>query len=279
MKATNLSISIPNYGCKKNCPYCISKMTGYVKKDLRLFHRNLNKVKSIAKQAEVSSISFTSKGEVLGSTESMKVFSEIASTFTDEFACEIQTNGDHLTEDIVNFLYHAGIDTIAISIDKFDDIDRLKPIFDSINSYGLTIRLTVNLLPSTYNHYPVDYFQKCKDYNIQQISFRTITTPNFSEVVDTKVGKKAYNWIKENVSQERTRLFIESYASYIKEHGREIRRLPYGAVLYNVEGVSTTHFEYCIQDENGTDDIRSLIYYEDGHLATTWYGSNVGRIL
>lgn len=279
MRATNLSISIPNYGCGKNCPYCISKMTGYVEKDLRLFHRNLNKVKSIAKQAEVSSVSFTSKGEILGKPESMKVLSEIASTFTDEFACEIQTNGDGLTRDVVNFLYHAGIDTIAISIDNFGDIDRLESIFDSINSYGMTIRLTVNLLPSTYNNTPADYFQKCKDYNIQQISFRSITTPNYSEVVNTKVGKKAYDWIEENVSQEKTLLFIESYASYIKEHGREIRRLAYGAVLYNVEGVSTTHFEYCIQDGNEEDDIRSLIYYEDGHLATTWYGSNVGRIL
>lgn len=279
MKATNLSISIPNYGCKKNCPYCISKMTGYVQKDLRLFYRNIQKVKSIAKQAEVSSISFTSKGEITGNKESIKVFGEIASHFTDEFACEIQTNGDDLTKDMINFFYHTGIDIIAISIDNFDSINILKPIFDSINSYGLTIRLTVNLLPETYNHQPAEYFQKCKDYNIHQISFRSITTPNFAEVVDTKIGKKTYEWIEENVDKEKTKNFIHDYTNYIHEHGRDVRHLPYGAVLYDVNGISTTHFEYCIQDGDSGDDIRSLIYYEDGHLATTWYGSNVGRIL
>lgn len=279
MKATNLSISIPNYGCKKNCPYCISKMTGYVEKNLKLFYRNLQKVKNIAKQAEVTSVSFTSKGEILGNKNSMKVFSDILPTFTDEFACEIQTNGDNLTEDVINFFYHAGLDIIAISIDRFESIDHLKPIFDEINSYGLTVRLTVNLVPGAYDHTPEEYFQKCKNYNIQQISFRTITTPNFSEVVNTSAGKKAYEWIENNVDDEKTNKFLYEYETYIINNGREIRELPYGAILYNVEGVSTTHFIYCIQDKSGTDNIRSLIYYEDGHLATTWYGPNVGRIL
>jgi hypothetical protein len=33
MRANNLTISIPNKGCEKNCPYCVSKCTGAIKED------------------------------------------------------------------------------------------------------------------------------------------------------------------------------------------------------------------------------------------------------
>jgi hypothetical protein len=38
----------------------------------------------------------------------------------------------------------------------------------------------------------------------------------------------------------------------------------------DVGGIAVTFFEYCVQDSNGEDDIRSLIYNQDGHLYTTW---------
>ena len=40
MKAQTLAISVPNYGCNKNCPYCVSKMTGYLKSNESLFLDN-----------------------------------------------------------------------------------------------------------------------------------------------------------------------------------------------------------------------------------------------
>lgn len=279
MRATNLSISVPNYGCKKNCPYCISKMTGYVEKNFSHMLRNAEKVKSIAKQAQVSSVSFTSKGEILDAEESRSAFIQLIKQFKDDFACEIQTNGDSLDIKTIQFLYNHGIDTVAISIDNFIDIPKLQPVFEAINYFGMTIRLTVNLLPETYDKHVSVYFDFCKAYNVHQISFRSVTTPSFSEVVKTAVGKKTYNWIRDNVSNAKTYNFLKEYKLYLEDNGRKIRQLPYGAALYNVGNISTTYFEYCIQDGNSEQDIRSLIFYEDGHLATTWYGSNYGRIL
>jgi hypothetical protein len=49
-----------------------------------------------------------------------------------------------------------------------------------------------------------------------------------------------------------------------------VRRLPFGATIYDVEGISFTHFDYCVQDSNSDDEIRSLIYMEDGHMYTSW---------
>jgi hypothetical protein len=74
-------------------------------------------------------------------------------------------------------------------------------------------------------------------------------------------------------------IFLRQYYAYLQSNGMKIMRLPYGATLYMVEGVSCTHFDYCIQDSNNDNDIRSLIFHEDGHLSTSWYGSNYGRIL
>ena len=56
-----------------------------------------------------------------------------------------------------------------------------------------------------------------------------------------------------------------------------LRTLPYGAKLYDIYGISVTYFDYCIQDSSNEDDLRSLIFQEDGHLNTNW-NSEAGRI-
>ena len=47
-----------------------------------------------------------------------------------------------------------------------------------------------------------------------------------------------------------------------------------------VDGVSVSWFDNCIQETNvDSDEIRSLVYWEDGHLSTSWYGSSqYGRL-
>jgi len=65
MKATNLAISIPYKGCDKNCPYCVSKMTGYNTADEDAIIRNRPKVKNMAALASIGSVLLTGKGEPL----------------------------------------------------------------------------------------------------------------------------------------------------------------------------------------------------------------------
>ena len=45
----NLTIAVPYYGCDKNCPYCVSKMTGNYENNINLFYKNLDKVKTVAR--------------------------------------------------------------------------------------------------------------------------------------------------------------------------------------------------------------------------------------
>ncbi len=64
--------------------------------------------------------------------------------------------------------------------------------------------------------------------------------------------------------------FIVCPGPGIRSAPRLLRRLPYGAAVYDLDGVAVSHFDYCVQDDHGPDDIRSQIFAEDGHLYMAW---------
>ncbi len=59
---------------------------------------------------------------------------------------------------------------------------------------------------------------------------------------------------------------------FIRENElKPLRQLITGENLYEWEGISFTHSDHCIQERsNGEDDIRSLVFLEDGHVYTGW---------
>ena len=116
MKANNLSISIPNRGCDKNCPYCVSKMTGHVEFNETLFYRNLLKVFQFSQMAQISSVSLTGKGEPMLNFDAIKIVLE---TFR-KFPIELQTNGIRLKNQpvLIKKLFNYGLDIVAFSFDR-----------------------------------------------------------------------------------------------------------------------------------------------------------------
>lgn len=262
MKSNNLSISIPNKGCNKNCPYCISKITGYMKSNNDVFYRNILKVKNYAKLANVSSISLTGKGEPLLNMPDLTL---LIKTFN-EFPVELQTNGILLNKDTIKTLYNCGLDVIAISIDDgWFYSDELKEIIANIKETGMTARLTINITSNTnlMTYSFNEFVDQIKKLDADQFSFRKIVSPSNADINDSTVI-----WINKNVDNSYEQL-INEFKNF-KDNFREIRKLPYGATVYDVKGISFTYFDYCIQDTNNTEDIRSLIYMEDGHLYTSW---------
>jgi sulfatase maturation enzyme AslB (radical SAM superfamily) len=148
MKAQNLSICIPNRGCNKNCPYCISRMTGYMDANEMLAKRNLGTVKHFAGQLNVSSVLLTGKGETLLND---KTVNDVL-FYLEEFKCyvtELQTNGLTLfdSNDNVNLLdslYKANLNIIAFSIDNPEDITDNRELFKILNEeYGFVTSFPV----------------------------------------------------------------------------------------------------------------------------------------
>lgn len=281
MKANSMSICIPSimdegFFCNKNCPYCVSKMTGENRIDRMNFVDKLAKAYNMAHMSQVNSIIITGKTEPL---MNMTFVEKVCNMFKN-FPIEIQTNGLMLNEKMVEKLYLLNIDTIAVSMDSPEQFEKMKDIFGVIDDYGMTARITVNLVNDLMNDDKFGefkgYLDYCKENSVSQLSFRKITIPNYA--VDTKASKEAQDWIKQNVDEEQSQVFIWKYKQELKKDGIHLYDLPFGASLYMMDGISCTYFEYCIQDSHTENDIRSLIYYEDGHMATTWYGSNFGRI-
>lgn len=256
MKANNLTISIPYKGCNKNCPYCISKMTGLMKADYRTYIRNIPKVKEMAKHSDINSVLITSKGEPLLNIEMLEL---VASEFN-HFPLELQTNGILLDERVINKLDMIRFNVIAISIDNPGELERIMQPIKSIDSTGMIVRLAI-LLNSSWPsggrtlELMMDYSLA---HNVRQLTFRIPSIPQ--KRVNTAESLKAVEWIE-----------AQQFSIDVMHAGmQKVRDLRFGATVYDMEGIAVTIMQYCIQEDSGDDDIRSLIYQEDGHLYTSW---------
>ena len=296
MKANNLSICIPNKKCDKNCPYCISKMTGQgAEENQEIFYSNLQKAKRMAELCGVTSIIVTGKGEPLLDMGSLLKIGEV---FGKDFPLEVQTNGVRLSQfnvrNNLKELQKFGYNTIAISIDSPLQMNNMMYLTKAIKklNLGFTIRFTINLTNEmlqrikycsiqqtgerAINYFLKELGSKEKEFGVDQVSFREITIPN--RPLDNEESKEAVEWINNNVDLESIKIFKKDLNSLISRSGVFVRKLPFGASIYMINGISVTHFDYCIQESSYDEDIRSLIYWEDGHMSSSWYGSNYGRI-
>lgn len=268
MKATTLAISVPNYGCDKNCPYCISNMTDPVELDEQLIIQNMQRVKQYAIRAGVTDIVLTGKGEPLLSEAHGNWISKYIECFYDYFPIVLQTNGMKLFlhfEDYKKMLDK--IDVVAVSIDEYSIIKGWKECWTWLRTHRKTSRLVFNLVPEIYSHSIQEIIATCNLYGIDQITFRKITTPTFNE---NKYGKQTSDWIKDNIDDIEVDLWISDFKAYCKNEGHLLRRLPYGMMLYDIDGIGVTFFQYCLQDEADDEAIRSLIFRQDGHVYTHW---------
>lgn len=286
MKANSLSICVPvpenlrESFCNKNCPYCVSKMTGYGKVDEGAFYNRLPKVKHLAEMCQVNSVIFTGKSEPL---LNMQVLKELGLEFRD-FPLEVQTNGILLSDKNIFTLYEYHFDTIAISIDSPKQLGEMFKKIPFIHGLGMTVRMTINLTSEIMGD-PNDkekvqrILNLLQEEGVDQVSFRSIVIPN--NAVNTLESIEAQEWIKKNIDQDQAEAFMADYQMILAEQGTEVRRVKSGIwqlAIHMYKGMSCMSFPYCVQDSNTNEDIRSLVYYEDGHLSTTWYGSNHGRI-
>jgi len=263
LKAENLSVSVPNRGCDKNCPYCISRMTGYVQNDYSRMMRNIEKIKNVARAAEVTSVLFTGKGEpILAWEELLALGKEFAG-----WPLELQTNGIVLSKDdgsMIDSLYAAGFDVIAVSMDSDEQFLEYRPLFSRIVEAGMTLRITVNitdiLTPRSFG----ELVAYCREHDVGQLTLRKIVVP------ENPGDEKTARWIEEHGTPDVYDDLMHQGISLVKKQGKLIRSLAHGVLVYDIDGVSFSYSDYCIQERNEGDNIRALVFLEDGHLYTSW---------
>jgi sulfatase maturation enzyme AslB (radical SAM superfamily) len=255
MKASNLTISIPA-DCNRKCPYCISKMTYFPNSDSETFKRNLLETKYLATAAQVSSVLITSKGEPLLN----KPIIEMVAKVFEEFPLELQTNGDYLDQETVAWLYLLHFNVIAISING--DLLNYTEQFRKLWEFSMIKRATIVLTDKTETKNIID---DCKRLHIDQLTIRRVSIPTHVQGIgSTDIS----NWIIENSHKEHA-VFFKMLDEY-KIKKNIIRELPWGSKVWNVEGIAVSIIDYCIQENHNENNIRSLIYNQDGHMYTSW---------
>lgn len=254
MKSNNLTISVPTPPCKRNCPYCVTKMTGRVEADEERFEKNMPKVLKLAKNSNVNNVLITGKGEPLDNPAKMIY---VWTVFRD-YPTEIQVDGyRYINANLQESNLLDEFDVVALSFHRLPK--RIPKWTNNITRLTLVVTDFTNV--GSF-HEVIDY---CKRNKIDQLSLRKPTVP--AHIQDTQDARRTAQWIHRNTH-------LRKYEWMIKEFMHRdyppVRRLPFGATIYDVEGISFTHFDYCVQDSNSDDEIRSLIYMEDGHMYTSW---------
>jgi organic radical activating enzyme len=270
MKANNLTICVPYKGCDKNCPYCVSKMTGQVKSNPDLMVKNMHKVKHLAAQAQVTSVLITGKGEPFLNIQGILTFCNMFKNYP----IEVQTNGIWLGKNyesrIFNDLSCAGINVIAISVDNISKQEnQIIAITQYAHKFGILVRVTFNIINDKFISSSLggisfeELIKLSKFWKIDQMTMRAIVKPN--NIRSTDVSK----WIDKNVDKDFYSRLKKEMSDILQIQGFLIRRMPHGSV-YDYKGLSISYSDYCMQDKNDLEDIRSLIFMDDGHLYTNW---------
>jgi len=266
LKAENLTISVPNAGCDKNCPYCVSRMTGYVANDYPKMKRNSRKVINVAGAAEVTSVLFTGKGEPMLAYGELI---ELARLFN-FCPLELLTNRIRLAggdDSLLSGLYDAGFDVIAVSIDRTGELGAYRDLFSRIKQAGLISRITVNSTDLLTGITFSDLLNYCRENSITQFTLRRIVTPEKPKDAATA------QWIEHHAHEKDYRSLMDQARAHVSAQGKLIRTLNHGVEVYDCDGVSFSYSDYCIQERNLGDNIRSLVFLEDGHLYTSWNSS------
>ncbi len=280
MKANNLTISVPTPGCKQDCPFCVSKMTGCIKSDTTKFKLNLDKARRMAEQSGVNSILVTGKGEPLDQWDfcqhiAINVFNEYPleiQCHVDNFFDKKPINGEydspHLPKTLME--HHLKVvphyfDTIALSITDLNKTQYIAELRE-LSERDVIVRATLMVddnFPFSDFHSILDW---AKDAKIDQLSLRNPTIPE--RLAATEVATTTAAWITNNTKLKKYETIIKDFERRYIQH--PVRKLPFGAIIYDIEGIAFTHFDYCVQDSADDDEIRSLIYMQDGHMYTSW---------
>lgn len=266
MTANNLTISMPYAACGKDCPYCVSKMTGYMKSNTELFLDNLWLAERMAEQMGVSSVLITSKGEPFQCKE--ELLQQVYDIFV-AYPLEIQTNGLILLNDDFHIDDHLNV--VAVSVDDPIYFEmRYSDIWEKISKSNAIARATI-LMSARFKGWTLSNFlRKCEQFNIRQLTFRRATIPE--NRIRNKESQGAVDWIEQHNCIGYYRDIIDEIIlfSHNSEENTLVRKLPFGAEVHDFDGISLTYFDYCLQEYSNGGNLRSLIYQEDGHMYTTW---------
>jgi MoaA/NifB/PqqE/SkfB family radical SAM enzyme len=280
-KAITFTICAGTSACPNKCKICISELTGKHGFDTTsvpwdVFQHAIH----VAMNYHAENVLITGKGEPILYPDQVKQYLFIAKQHKDEFTrFELQTSGDGM--DAATFLRNlvdwknCGLDVVALSLYHYDDKendDLFRPVsghrepiaskMRAIKEAGLKLRLTFVMMKG-YIDSPGEV-EKClklaSDAGAFQTTFRSLGMPEESK------NPEVERFVKERLLSKTQE---ETIKKWFDVFGHACDKLPFGGTVYEIFGQNAC-LTTCLDQCNGTDELRNLIFFPDGTLATSW---------
>jgi len=261
-----------------------------------------------ADRNQVNTLIITGTGEALQNTRFLKKLKGVLDKEGHPFPnVEIQTTGIMLmdytttknappfnydTHDFKNIklLKSLGVNTISLSVsDIFSSVknshiigipDKLYFDLDElckfIKDQGFNLRLSLNMTNVYDGVYPEDILMRCKELGADQITFRELyggghETPESIWVDENACKPVVMNRLTEYIAGISDGVG-EEYAAenpYRTGEGTPLYRLPFGAMVFSIDGMSVAIDDNCMS-KNNNDDLKYVILRENGKLYCQW---------
>lgn len=282
MDIQSLSICVPARGCPNKCRFCVAHMqknpyANQIEENERfhdLYKNDYKKRLRFARDNGCNTVILTGDGEPAVNRRFLDSFSEWNQSLPSPFGwVEIQTSGVTIDESSLRYLRNTvGVNTIALSLsDMFSneqnqdynrtpenlkiDIERLCM---EIKRYDFNLRLSLNMTDAYNDRSAIDIFARLHELQADQVTFRVLYSSGQNTPED--------EWTHEHKVNDRV---ISALVNHIKTHGRPLETLPFGAIRYSVDGISTVIDDDCMSTMP-KNTIRYLVLRENCKLYSKW---------
>ena len=307
MNIQTISIVVPTAGCVNKCPFCVSRMHS----NPYVGHFDAFQIEKRIKWAVMNGINtciITGTGEALQNTNFLYNLGEVFAKMDYPFPnVELQTTGVMLEKKEeafesksgnlsfyypnIDLLKKLGVNTISLSVSDifFDALNtqiigvrpklefKLDELISFLKKNGFNIRLSLNMLKHFDDVTPAGILRKCKELGADQVTFRRMYSDDD--------GSEQSKWVNSNkckdITLEKIKVYIEGP---IKDgrlkscagHGTFLYKLPFGASVYSIDGMSTVMDDDCMSKENN-ESLKYVILRENGKLYAQW--DNEGSLI
>jgi len=292
MKIQSLSIHVPAK-CPNKCRFCVSHMHSDQYENLiekmngetYFFEQEYVDRLLFARDNGCNTVILTGNGEPLMNKHFLLKFAELNKRLgNDKFRwIEMQTSGVFLDDSYAEFLRSTvGVKNISLSLSNmFDSIGNaeyndtkngleveIMEVCKIIKKHRFGLRLSLNMTDVYNNKTPEEIFEYAKKLGADQITFRKLYT---SSKCDTPQDQ----WIVEHRCDDKK---LKEIDKHIRKVGTDPRILPFGAMRYIVDGMSTVVDNNCMNKDNTSEDtVKYLILRPDCKLYDQW--DNPGSLL
>ncbi len=281
MKIQTFTIVVGGNKCNATCPYCVSKLTGKTTcsdkiEDINI--RNFHKACKFAKMSGVSTVLLTGKGEPLLYPDHITKYLEILKDYDFPFI-ELQTNGIELNSISGHQLekwYNLGLTTVSLSCvhwytsnneNIFKRDIQLAENIKMLHNFGFSVRISCVMIDGMIDDITMvkGFVEWCKLEKVEQFTVRPVTNIKHSDC-DTDAEHEIYQWILKN---KLSRTDIKKIKEYFDTNATILLDLAHGARVYDYKGQNIS-ISNCLTESTNPDDIRQLIYYQNGRLMYSW---------